>query len=127
MNKILIDTSILISHLNGHQATTDFLRTLAHSDSPLPAISVIGEMELYALTQASPELISKILTTVEVIPLSSSIAQKAGVFKSNFPEMTTEHAIVAATAQEYGFTLVTMDLKAYKIIPGLIVFNIPNE
>ncbi len=127
MNQILIDTSILISHLEGQQATTDFLRTLAQSDAPLPALSVISEVELYTIPQLDPEMISKLLATVNLLPLSSCIAQKAGNLKLQYPEITTEHAIVAATALTNGFALVTFDVKAYKMIPGLIIFNVPNE
>lgn len=127
MNQILIDTSILISHLKGHQGTNDFLHTLALSDAPLPAISIIAEMELQMLPQMDAEIITKILTTVIVLPVSSLIAKKAGVLKLQYPELSTEHAIVAATALEYGFALVTFDVKSYKIIPGLIIFNVPGE
>ncbi|MDF2636192.1 MAG: PilT protein domain protein [Pelosinus sp.] len=127
MNQILIDTSILISHLEGQQATTDFLRTLTQSDAPLPALSVISEVELYTIPQLDPEMISKLLATVNLLPLSSCIAQKAGNLKLQYPEITTEHAIVAATALTNGFALVTFDVKAYKMIPGLIIFNVPNE
>ena len=127
MNQILIDTSILTSHLNGHQATKDFLHTLAQSDAPLPAVSIIAEMELYMMRpEIDIEIITKILTTVTILPISSSIAQKAGLLKSKHPEMKTEHAIVAATALEHGFALVTFDVKTYKIIPGLIIFNVPG-
>lgn len=127
MNQILIDASILLSHLKGQQATTDFLRTLAQSDAPLPALSVISEMELCTIPQLDPDVIAKILTTVNILPLSSCIAHKAGSLKLHYPEITTEHAIVAATALEKGFALVTFDVKAYKMIPGLIIFNVPNE
>lgn len=127
MNQILIDTSILVSHLKGHQGTKDFLHTLALSDAPLPAISIIGEMELQMLPQIDAEIITKILSTVVVLPVSSSIAKKAGVLKLQYPELSTEHAIVAATALECGFALVTFNVKSYKIIPGLIIFNVPGE
>ncbi len=127
MNQILIDASILLSHLKGQQATMDFLRALAQSDAPLPALSVISEVELCAIPQLDPDVTAKILTTVNILPLSSCIAQKAGNLKLHYPEITTEHAIVAATALEKGFALVTFDVKAYKMIPGLIIFNVPNE
>jgi predicted nucleic acid-binding protein len=127
MNQILIDTSILISHLKGHQATNDFLHILAQSDAPLPAISIIAEMELHMLPQIDIKILTKLLTTVTLLPISSSIARKAGVLKSQHPEINIEHAIVAATALEYGFALVTFDVKAYKMISGLIIFNVPGE
>jgi predicted nucleic acid-binding protein len=127
MNQILIDTSILTSHLKGHQATNDFLHTLAQSDAPLPAVSIIAEMELHMLPQIDIEIITRLLTTVTILPISSSIAQKAGALKSQHPELKTEHAIVAATALEHSFALVTFDVKAYKTIPGLIIFNVPGE
>jgi predicted nucleic acid-binding protein len=127
MNQILIDASILISHLKGHQATNDFLHSLAQSDAPLPAISIIAEMELHMLPQIDIELLTKLLTTVTLLPISSSIARKAGILKSQHPEINIEHAIVAATALEYGFALVTFDVKAYKMVPGLIILNVPGE
>jgi predicted nucleic acid-binding protein len=88
---------------------------------------VISEVELYTIPQLDPEMISKLLATVNLLPLSSCIAQKAGNLKLQYPEITTEHAIVAATALTNGFALVTFDVKAYKMIPGLIIFNVPNE
>jgi predicted nucleic acid-binding protein len=127
MNQILIDTSVLASHLKGHQATNDFLHTLAQSDAPLPTVSIISEMELHALPQIDIEFITKILTTVTVLPVSSPIAQRAGALIAQYPELKTEHAIVAATALERSFPLVTFDVKAYKIISGLIIFNVPGE
>jgi len=127
MNQILMDASILKSHLNGCKATIDFLRTVAQSNAPLPAISVITEMELHMIPQLDPTVIAKLLTTTKIFPLSSSIAQKAGNLKIQYPETTTEHAIVAATALENGFPLVTFDVKSYRMFPGLIIFNIPEE
>lgn len=128
MNPILVDSSVLKAHLDGCEAAAEFLQTLAQSDAPLPVISVITELEMHRLSwgRADSEIITKLLATVKILPLSSVIAQRAGGLKERYPEIGIEHAIVAATALEYQFTLVAFNVKVYKMIPGLIVFNVPE-
>lgn len=132
MSSLLLDTSVLIDHLRGYEPATIFLETVLNSGVPA-AVSTITEMELYAgksmdLPDMEQSVIS-LLTLFKVIPVNSSIARQAGSLLRSYRHqgLTPIDAVIASTAMENNANLITRNIKHFRMVKGLIVFNIPTE
>ncbi|MDD4169341.1 MAG: type II toxin-antitoxin system VapC family toxin [Desulfotomaculaceae bacterium] len=132
MTDLLLDTSVLIDHLRGYKPATDFFETVFNSGVPA-IISSVSEMELYAgKSMENPsveESTSNFLKLFRVLPVTSAIAQRAGyllrLYRNN--GLTPIDAIIAATALAQDANLITRNIKHFRPIKGLIVFDIPTD
>lgn len=132
MSSILFDTSVLIDHLRNYRPSTEFLETVINSGSQA-MISTITEMELFAgksmQEKATQEKIASLLELFEIIPVSSEVARHAGVLLRQYRRqgLTPADALIAGTALLYEASLITRNTKHFKMIKGLLVFDIPVE
>ena len=130
MNSLLIDTSVLIDHLRQYAPATEFLENVFKSNV-LVCISSVTEMELYAgksmEQQENEKAVSKILDLFEIIPVASNISRKAGVLLRKYRQqgLTPIDAIIAGTSLECDATLVTRNVKHFRMIEGILVFDLP--
>ncbi len=106
----LLDSNILIYHLNGEGAITSFIK------GEMPKfISVISVTELLAkpsITLEQEFLITNFLEQFRMLPLDVLVAKKAAEFKRKY-NLTFPDAIMAATAERYNLILITRD-KGFK-------------
>jgi len=121
LNKVLIDTDILIDHLRGLDKAKEYLKKI-ESGKVKGVISVITEAELSAgesmrdiLVQIKVRRLVRILEKVEV---TSEIAWKAGELRRNY-KCRLMDALIAATALNLNLKLVTRNVKHYEKIKGL--------
>ncbi len=132
----LIDSDVLIWHLRGHEPTVQLLRALAQRSREEEAVSPLGcsvisvfevRVGMHPEEKASTE---KFLSALERYPVGEVIAQRAADYYRAFAKQgITLHIadlIIAATAAEYGLTLVSYnrehfpmeDIQVYKPMPG---------
>lgn len=112
-NDLLLDTNILIYALKGNAGMEIYFETK-------PYISIVTEMEILGVKGVSAEEISireSIVEYCRIVPLNNKIIQKVISIK-RLNKIHLPDAIIAATAIEEGFTLVTAD-KAFKKIKDL--------
>jgi predicted nucleic acid-binding protein len=121
LNKVLIDTDILIDHLRGLDKAKEYLKKI-ESGKVKGVISVITEAELSAgesmrdiLVQMKVRRLVRILEKVEV---TSEIAWKAGELRRDY-KCRLMDALIAATALKLNLKLVTRNVKHYERIKGL--------
>jgi len=121
LNKVLIDTDILIDHLRGLDKAKEYLKKI-ESGKVKGVISVITEAELSAgesmrdiLVQMKVRRLVRILEKVEV---TSEIAWKAGELRRDY-KCRLMDALIAATALKLNLKLVTRNVKHYVRIKGL--------
>lgn len=132
MTKLLLDTSILIDHLRQYTPATEFLETVFNSKVST-FISTITVMELYAgksmQDPATEKEVIKFLDLFKIIPVTSQIAMKAGEMLRQYRHqgLTPSDAIIAGTALSQDANLVTRNIKHFRIIKGLIVFDLPHD
>ena len=112
-NNYLLDTNILLYALKG------LADVRVYFDIP-PSISVVTEIEILGVKEIkNPEI--KIRETIieycQVIPIANSIKRKTIELKRMI-KLAVPDALIAATAIEGGFTLVTAD-KGFKRIKHL--------
>ena len=120
MSRYLIDTNILIDHLRGDIAATQFLRGVEHGRVRV-TISVITECELLAGTRLSPSEERRVLELLGLFPrvaVTSPIAQLAAQLRRRSP-LTIINALIAATALRSHATLPTRNIKDFRSICSL--------
>ena len=119
----VLDTNILIYHLNGSTRATEFLRNRAASDCYLSAITVGELLSFDQLDAMALQAIEQLISQFGTLPVDASVARLAAeirrVVKVSLPD-----ALIAATAIRMNFTLVTENLKDFRRIPNLSLTNL---
>lgn len=132
MTNLLLDTSVLIDHLREYKPATEFLETAFNSGVSVN-ISTVTEMELFAgksmENPAVEEEVNKFLKLFKVLPVTSSIARHAGrlLRRHRYQGLTSTDAIIAGTAMEHNANLITRNIKHFRMVKGIIVFDVPAE
>lgn len=132
MTDILLDTSILIDHLRQYNPATEFLETL-HSGGVKATVSVVTEMELYAGRSVqdpdTEKVVVKLLDLFNIMPVNRNIARQAGMLVRYYRNqgLTPIDAVIASTALELKANLITRNVKHFRMVKGLIVFNLPEQ
>jgi predicted nucleic acid-binding protein len=121
LNKVVIDTDILIDHLRGLEKAEEYLKKIENGKVK-GVISVITEAELAAgesmrdiLVQMKVRRLTRILEKVEV---TSEIAWKAGELRRDY-KCRLMDALIAATALKLNLKRVTRNVRHYEKIKGL--------
>jgi predicted nucleic acid-binding protein len=106
--RALLDTNILIDHLNGYpQARAELQR---HTR---PAISIMTWMEvMIGAKPAAESCVTAFLATFEVIPLDDDIAARAVALRK-IHRMRLPDAVIWASAQARDMLLVTRNTKDF--------------
>jgi tRNA(fMet)-specific endonuclease VapC len=127
----LIDTDVVIDHLNADPATVQLLEPLTVAGI---AISIVGFMETYQGIFRNPnpaavqEEFDDFLDGVPVIPLAEDIARRCAQLREDLKQQGKRvrsralDLITAATALHYNLTLVTRNTADYDDIPGLTLY-----
>lgn len=119
---ILIDTDVLIAHLRGVPAASDWLvqaRTLGPiATSAITIAEITGGMrsnerrEVWAL-----------LSILSVHPVTEPIARRAGEFMRQFRRshaaIDVSDYLIAATAETHGLALATLNVRHFPMFDGL--------
>jgi predicted nucleic acid-binding protein len=121
--KMLIDSDVLIWMMRGHVGAATRLQEI------LPwRISVVTYIELaqgcrnkQELTQAKKGLA---LCQTEILPINDAISRRAVALIDHYSlshGLLLADALIAATAQEHGLTLLTANVKHFSAIENLTV------
>ena len=99
-----------------------------NKDYKLYLPSIVG-FEIYSGESSKrPEQVKRIkefLNYFEIVELDWNIAQKAGeIYRDYVSDLEVPDYIVAATAQEIGASVVTLNKKHFQKIPGIILFPV---
>ena len=131
MEKIICDTDVLIDYFDNsksrHIPTKQILDFQIHIDNVV--LSAITRMELIAGAGNNSELksLNKNLDHLDILlinPAISSIALNLmGKYRLSH-KLDIPDALIAATAIYTGFKLFTYNVKDYKFINGLILYNL---
>jgi predicted nucleic acid-binding protein len=122
---VLLDTSVLIDLLHGRKEPIGLVRNLTMRGFVL-ATSSLNIAELYAGMRKGEELeTEELIAGLECLSLTPEIAKKAGTIIATRRGMGKTHSLadmmIAATAIEYGYTLLTDNRKDFEI-PGIDLF-----
>lgn len=117
--RVLLDSVILIDHLNGVTAATEFLAAHAATAS----ISAITRAEVFAgLTEAQARRVIPLLDRFAFLPMDAEIADEAARLRRK-TRLKLPDAIQAAFAVHHGLRLATRNTKDFPVarFPFVIV------
>jgi predicted nucleic acid-binding protein len=124
-NAVLLDTSVLIDLLHGRKKPVGLVRNLTMRGFVL-ATSSINIAELFAGMHKGEEAeTEELIEGLECLPLTPEIAKRAGKIVAARRRIGKTHSLddmmIAATAIEYGYTLLTDNRKDFEI-PEIVLF-----
>ena len=120
MTRHLVDTGILIDHLNGRPEARETLARLTQESDGLYA-SAVTKVEVLAGMRASEEKATRTLFTLfRWVPLDDPIAERTGQMTREhhrrYPGIDFPDHIIAATAETLRATTVTLNTKHFPMV-----------
>lgn len=120
--RLLLDTDVLVEYLRGRQRAIEYLEGLS-SD---PSISVISVAELFAGVKGDEEerVLKQFLLVFSILPVNEKIARLGGLYRREYrPSHGTglADALIAATAEEDGASLVTFNRRHFPMVSEVMV------
>jgi predicted nucleic acid-binding protein len=122
-DRLLLDTNILIDLLRQRVGAVNYLQGLRE----LPFTSPVVLDELYAGVRDGPErlqLDQLVRNGVRVVPLNREMGVTGGLFVRQYAKSHSvglADALIAATAQHLGATLVTLNSKHFPMLNDILV------
>jgi predicted nucleic acid-binding protein len=118
---MLYDTSVLIAHLRGNGRATDLLMSVRTKER---LASVLARVEIEGGMRASEHAsVAGLLDALTLVPVSDAIARRAGEhlrrYRRSHSGIDLVDYVTAATAEAYGTTLVTLNVKHFPMFVGL--------
>jgi hypothetical protein len=119
----LIDSNAVIDYLSG-KLPAKGMSFMNQVINDIPNISVITKIEVlgYKTTLEAYQLLTSFVVDSVVFGLMDDIVEQTIEIRKEY-KLKTPDAIIASTALENGFTLVSRNTKDFKTIPGLDVIN----
>lgn len=111
--RFLIDSNIIIYHLNGELVATEFLaQNINHC-----AVSRLSFIEIlsFDFTPTEKVMVENLLERFAILDTSGSIAKQALQNRAN-KKIKIADNIIAATAQVHGLTLVTRNIRDFQTL-----------
>lgn len=119
----LFDSTILIAHLRGDARATELLLDAAADDGGAFA-SVISRTEIEGgMRSGERRDVGLLFEGLRLLPVTDAVARRAGRhlrrFRRSHPGIDLADYLIAATAEEAGTTLVTLNVKYFPMVAGL--------
>jgi predicted nucleic acid-binding protein len=116
----LCDTSVIIDILRGFASAVSWARALQER----PACSEVTRVEvLRGMRSHERRATERLFGTISWIPIDEGIARRAGelgrTWRRSHQGIATADLIIAASAEEHGHELATLNVKHFPMIPGL--------
>lgn len=128
MQKVVIDTNIIIDHFRIRSAVFDVLLEGSLKQNIKVYLSGIVYTEVNSGTDTHSvkklKEIEDLLLNFEFIAADQEISQKAGFLVRDYPNLGTADAIVAATAINFNAKLATRNTKDFENIKNLKFFKL---
>ena len=118
---MLVDTDVLIDYLRGHPEAGSFLESRIDEVS----ISAVSVAELYQGVREGRErtLLARMVSALTVLPLTTDIAERAGLFRRDYRATTgcgLADCVIAATAARHGLELATLNGKHFRMLERVL-------
>lgn len=120
-----IDTNILIYYANAERTVVEFLFSQLEKDALfiIPTIVVVEFFSFPKITPEARKVFEFLFPYFRIIPLSYSVSIAAAELKAK-NGMKLADSVIAATAMHTKSTLVTRNIRDFKKIPGLQLFQL---
>lgn len=119
MSDFVLDTSILIDVLRGHEAAVELVAGLGS----VPACSEVTRVEvLRGMRGPERQATEHLLETVEWIVLDEPLARRAGALGRRWRrghDLSTSDLVIAATVEELEAELLTLNVRHFPMFEAL--------
>lgn len=126
MEKILIDTDIIIDFLRGYHLRTKSIFSKIKNLEIKAYISLISIVELYAGIEAEntqQEIsLKQLLSLLEILPIDFNLSKHAGNVRKKY-RLSISDSIIAATSSYYKIKLFTFNVKHFTNLPGITLYS----
>ena len=117
---VVLDTSVLVDHLRGSTAATEYLAGLDER----PACSEISRIEvIQGLRSSERKAAGELFELLSWIPVDEDVARRAGAlgrrWRRSHPGIGVADLAIAATVEEVEASLVTRNVKHFPMFDGL--------
>ena len=130
MEKILVDTDVIIDFLRGFEEHAKSIITAIQRKRVKGWISLVSITELYAgndtVDDRKRESLEQLLPLFSIAPPDLSIAKHAGILKRQY-SLALADAYIAATCIEENFSLATFNTKHFRNIRHLKLYNSQSQ
>lgn len=114
---LLIDTDVAIDYLRGQADAVTYIESLSSSN----LLSAITVAELFAGVRDGAErtALESFIRAFQVVPVDAAIAERGGLFRRDFGKshgVGLADALIAASAEAHGATLVTLNAKHFPMV-----------
>lgn len=120
--RLLLDTDVLVEYLRGREKAVEYLEGLVADLN----ISVISVAELFAGVKGDEEehYLRQFLLAFAILPVTERVAWRGGLYRRDYrPSHGTglADALIAATAEEHGSSLVTFNRRHFPMVSNVVV------
>lgn len=119
--RVLFDSTILIAHLRGDDRATGLLLDTA-GDGALASVVSRAEVE-GGMRSGERREVGRLFDGMRLVPVTDAIARLAGRhlrrFRRSHPGIDLADYLIAATAEEEGAELVTLNVKHFPMVESL--------
>jgi predicted nucleic acid-binding protein len=119
---VLVDTDVLIDHARAHPAAREVIERTERREELLFG-SLVTKAEFLAGLRGEVPHVVELLDSLEWMPVTDEIAERAGGLAREYPRPGARFAIadylIAATAQLLDAKLLTRNVRHFPMFPGL--------
>jgi predicted nucleic acid-binding protein len=117
---MVLDTTVLIDHLRGHEPARRFLASLGE----VPSCSEITRVEVIrGLRSDERRAADFLMATIDWVPVDEAIARRAGElgrrYRRSHPGLAAADLLIASTAEHLGASVATSNVRDFPMFPGL--------
>jgi hypothetical protein len=117
VSRHLVDTTVLVAHLRGHEPARRYLLSLLGEGHDLCTSCVhVAEVE-HGLRPAERKAVTALLDRLQYLATGREAARRAGRYQATFGRrgetLSTADALIAGTARAHGAVIVTDNVKHF--------------
>lgn len=121
----VIDTTVAIDHLRGHEQAAALLERLIGDGETLAASEVVRFELLAGVREAEIAKLERFFSVISWVPVSEQVTRTAGElarrFRGSFSGIDDADYLIAATALLLEGRLLTTNVRHFPMVPGLEV------
>lgn len=123
MRPVVVDTSVLVDHLRGHDGAIARLNAVVDQGDELWSVTVVRTEVLAEARQAEREPIARLFAQFRWLDVTPDLADSAGRMASEFRRshrgIGTADYLVAAAAKHLDAELLTLNVRHFPMFPEL--------
>lgn len=119
MVRYVIDSTVLVDHLRGHEGATSWLAAL----DAVPLCSEVSRTEvLVGVRSDERRAVETLFSSIDWVPVDEAVARRAGELGRRFRashRLGAADLLIAATVEEHRAALATSNVRHFPMFPGL--------